>query len=209
MKVLVLGATGATGREIVRQALEQGHSLTVFARHPQNVGSANEAVRVLAGDVLDDSATLAAAIAGQDVVISALGVGRSFRSGGLIARSAPVIVRAMASHGVSRLIFLSACGVGGTWQLVPIGPRIFMRLLLRDIFADKEAGEDHIVRSDLDWTIVYPVMLTNGSRTGRYRAGEHLDLRGFPSVSRADVADFLIRQLTDPEYVRRGVLVSS
>jgi putative NADH-flavin reductase len=84
-----------------------------------------------------------------------------------------------------------------------------MRLLLRDIYADKEVGEKHILRSDVDWTIVYPVTLTNGPRTGHYRVGEHLELRGFPRVSRADVAHFLISQMSDTKYLRKGVLISS
>jgi putative NADH-flavin reductase len=209
MTVLVLGATGATGREVVAQALEQGHLVTVLVRHTETFGSTSDSVRLLSGDVADGSSLLAEAIRGQDAVISALGVGKSFKSGGLIARSAPLIVRAMTSQGVSRLIFLSACGVGSTVEMVPFVPRIFMRTLLRDIFADKQAGEEQIVQSDLNWTIVYPVMLTHGPRTGKYRIGDRLVLRGFPTVSRADVAHFLVRQLRDPENSRRGVLVSS
>ena len=94
-------------------------------------------------------------------------------------------------------------------QIEPIVPRIFMRVLLRDIFRDKEARENHIVQSDLDWTIAYPVTLTHGPRTGKYRVGEHLELSGFPAVSRADVAHFLVHQLSDSNYSRKGVIISS
>jgi hypothetical protein len=115
----------------------------------------------------------------------------------------------MEGGGVRRLIFTSAYGVGDTWRDVPLLPRTLMRLLFRDLYADKAAGEEHIRASGLDWTIVYTVTLTDGPRTGRYRAGERLALRGFPRVSRADVADFLVAQIEDRTYVRKGVLIGS
>jgi putative NADH-flavin reductase len=84
-----------------------------------------------------------------------------------------------------------------------------MGLLLGDLYHDKEAGEKYILSSDLDWTIVHPVTLTNGLRTGQYRVGERLDLHGFPRVSRADVAHFLISQIRDPKYLKKRVVISS
>lgn len=181
--------------------------MTVLVRSPQRLTVPPDRLRVVTGSVTDEGQTLTDAIRGQDVVISALGVGTSLKSGGLIARSLPAIVRAMESQGVRRLIFMSAYGVGSTWKDVPLLPRILMRVLLRDIYADKEAGEDALRRSGLDWTLVYPVTLTNGQATGRYRTGERLALRGFPTISRADVADFILTQLEDSTYVKKGVLV--
>jgi putative NADH-flavin reductase len=83
-----------------------------------------------------------------------------------------------------------------------------MRLLFRDLYGDKAAGEGALQRSGLDWTLVYPTTLTNGPRTGHYRAGERLALRGLPRISRADVADFLLTQLEDRTYLKKGVLIS-
>ena len=100
----------------------------------------NEWLRVVVGDVTSDSEALGDAVRRQDVVISALGTGKSFKSGGLIARSVPRILEAMRRHGVRRLIFTSAFGVGSTWRDVPIVPRIFARVLLRDVYADKQPG---------------------------------------------------------------------
>jgi putative NADH-flavin reductase len=168
-----------------------------------------ERVRVVRGDVTDDTEALTEAVRGQDVVISTLGVGNALRSGGLIARSAPVIVRAMHRQGIRRLIFTSAYGVGETWRDVPILPRMLMALLFRDLYTDKEIGEEAVRRSELDWTLVYPVTLTNGPRTATIRVGECLRLRGFPTISRADVADFILAQVEDRKYLRRGVLISS
>ncbi len=206
-KLLVLGASGGTGREVVRQALEQGHEVTALVRHPERLPAA-EGVRVIVGDVLRDRDALESAVRAQDAVISALGVGKSLRSGGLIARSTPAIVQVMQRLGVRRLIVTSAYGVGDTWRDVPAVPRFFIRTLLRDLYVDKAIGERPLRASGLDWTLVYPVTLTNGPRTGRYRAGERLTLRGFPTISRADVADFLLTQVEDRRYIRKGVLVS-
>ena len=206
--MLVLGATGGTGREVVSQALERGDGVTAFVRHPDRLGALADRIRVVRGSLPDDSHALAQALNGKDAVISTLGVGASFRPDGLIERSVPAIVRAMEASGVQRLVFTSAFGVGGTAMAVPALPRIFIALFLRAIYADKAAGEAILRGSSLAWTIVYPVMLSAGARTGRYRAGEDLQLRGFPRISRADVASFLLDQVEDVRYLRKGVLVS-
>jgi uncharacterized protein YbjT (DUF2867 family) len=208
-KILVLGATGGTGRQIVSKALQEGHEVTALVRRPEQDAGLPAGVRVLRGTIMDDPEPLDAAVRGQEVVISALGVGKALRSGSLIARSAPLIVRTMERQGIRHLIFMSAYGVGTTWTDVPILPRILMGLFFRDLYTDKEIGEEAVRRSNLDWTLVYPVTLTNGPRTGRYRVGERLRLRGFPTISRADVAEFILTQVEDRRYLRKGVLLSS
>lgn len=205
-KILVLGATGGTGRSLVEQAVGAGFSVTALVRSPDKLPPGT--VRVVTGDLTTDSAALHAAVSGQDAVISTLGVGQSFKSGHLISQSAPVIVAAMREHGVRRLVFTSAFGVGPTRRDTPMLPRVFIATLLRDVYKDKQAGEQAILTSDLDWTIVYPVGLTNGPRTGRYQVGERLSLKGFPRISRADVAEFLLRQVEDRSYIRKGVLIA-
>jgi putative NADH-flavin reductase len=209
MKLLVLGATGATGQQIVAQALEQGHDVTALVRDPGKLTARSERLRLITGSVPDQPQVVAEAVRGQDAVVSALGRGQSLKPGALIARSAPVIVSAMERQGVRRLIFVSALGVGATAGHLPIAMRVFQRLLLRAIAADKEIGEQVIRASNLDWTLVHPSGLTNRPKTGRYRSGEHLDLRGFPTIARADVAAFVLTQLRDPTYVRKTVTVSS
>lgn len=207
-KLLVLGATGGTGRALVEQAVAAGYDITVLVRAPERAPVATRPLRVVTGDLMRDGAVLDTVVAGQDAVVSTLGVGQSFTSGGLISRCAPAIVAAMRRHGVRRLVFTSAFGVGPTRPDTPWLPRLFMATLLRDVHRDKEAGEQAIRASDLDWTIVYPVGLTDGPRTGRWRAGEHLRLAGFPRISRGDVAEFLLRQVQDSTYLRKGVLVA-
>jgi uncharacterized protein YbjT (DUF2867 family) len=208
-RILILGATGGTGRSVVEQAAAMEFEVTVLVRTPDKLPATDRAVRVVTGDIRTDSPTVRSAYSGQDAVISALGVGQSFASGGLIAQAAPLIIGAMREHGVRRLVFTSAFGVGATWQDTPLVPRLFVKTLLRDVYADKAAGEQVIRNSGLDWTIVYPTGLTNGPRTEAIREGERLNLSGFPRVSRADVAAALLRQLDDRSFVGKGILVSS
>lgn len=207
-RLLVLGATGGIGRHVVDQAAAMGLEVTALVRSPDRLPSTGRPWRVVTGDIRNDSPAVRGAFAGQDAVLSAIGVGQSFKSGGLIARAAPLIVAAMRQHGVRRLVFTSAFGVGPTWQDTPLLPRLFVKTLLRDVYADKAAGEQVIKNSGLDWTIVYPAGLTNGPRTGTVRVGERLKLSGFPRVSRADVAAVLLQQLDDARFVGKGILVA-
>ena len=207
-RILVLGATGGTGRQVVEQAAAMGLEVTTLLRTPDKLAASSRSLRVVAGDVRTDSPTVRGAYAGQDAVISALGVGQSFKSGGLITHAAPKIIAAMREHGVRRLVFTSAFGVGPTWHDTPLVPRLFAKTLLRDVYADKAAGEQLIKDSGLDWTIVYPGGLTNGPRRGAARVGERLKLSGFPRVSRADVAAILLQQLDDLTFVGKGILVA-
>jgi putative NADH-flavin reductase len=204
MHLLVLGATGGTGREVVSQALAQGHDVTAFVRDRTRLPITSERLRVVEGDI--DG--LGETVEGQDAVISALGAGKSFKSDGLIQRAMPLIIDAMNRSGVRRLIFMSAFGVGDTWSDIPLLPRIFVRMLLRDLYADKAAAEQILSRSNLDWTLVYPAGLTNKARTGRYRTGEHIPLSGFPTIARADVAEFMLKQAGESRYSRKRVLIA-
>ena len=208
-RILVLGATGGTGRHVAAQAAAMGFEVTALVRSPDKLPSTERPLRVVTGDIRSDSPAVRDAFAGQHAVISTLGVGQSFKSGGLIGQAAPVIVAAMRQHGVRRLVFTSAFGVGPTWQDIPLVPRLFVKTLLRDVYADKAAGEQVIRGSDLEWTIVYPAGLTNAPRTGTARVGEHLTLSGFPRVSRADVATVLLQQLDDSRFVGKGILVAN
>lgn len=189
-------------------ALAKGYDVTAHVRDPQRLTVSSGGLRVITARIPEDGDALAAAIKGQDVVISTLGRGNSFRSENLFARAMPLVVREMAAAGVGRLILMSAYGVGITWRDVPTIPRLFSRTLLRGIYADKDIGEAHVLRSSLDWTIVYPPALTNKPATGRYRVGERLTLRGVPSIARADVAAFLVSQVEDRTYSRKGVLIA-
>ncbi len=209
MKLVVFGASGGTGREIIGQALDQGHEVTAFVRDPAKLAIKDSRLHIIEGDVLKDKLAVARAIAGRDAIICALGVGNSLKSTGLITGSLAAIVPAAEKHGVRRLILISAFGVGDSFRNAPLIPRLMYRSLLGDIYRDKKAGEDIVKASGLDWTIIHPVMLTTGPRTGTYRSGERLDLRGIPKVSRADVAHFALSQLMDKAFLRKTVVIST
>src|SRR5690349_3392027 len=208
MQLLVFGPTGGTGRAIVSQALEAGHRVTAFVRNPDKMPERHERLRVVAGDAASGAPSLGEAMRGQDVVLSALGVSKSLTPHGLIQRSVTSILAEMQAHHVRRLIFTSALGVGESTRDTPLPLRIFMRLFLREVYADKLAGELLIRRSPLDWTIVQPALLTNGPLTRKYRSGEQLPLRGFARISRADTAHFILSQLDDRAYLRKVVKVA-
>ena len=208
MKLLVLGATGATGKHIVSQALEAGHDVTVFARDPAKAGPERPRLRVIAGD-FNNSAALAGAMRGQDAVLSAIGRGYSFKSEHLIERAVPVIIAVMETAGIRRLVFTSAYGVGDSFAGAPLVPRIFFSTLLRGIYADKLIGERAIRSSRLDWTIVQPTKMTDGPATRRYQSGERLPISGMASISRADVAHFLLRAAGDPAAIGKTIVVTN
>jgi putative NADH-flavin reductase len=203
--VLILGATGRTGQHLVTQGLEAGHEITALVRRHDAL-LPRERLRVAVGEL--NAQTLGQVTAGQDAVISALGRGQSFKSEALIQTSVPPILAAMLANGVHRLIWTSGIGAGETARDAPLFSRLFARTLLRDIYADKIAGEDMIRGSALDWTIVQPAQLTNGPLTRTYRHGERLTLSGLPKISRADTADFILRELEERRYVRKTVLLA-
>jgi putative NADH-flavin reductase len=204
-RLLVLGASGGTGQQVVAQALDQGHEVTAFVRDPEKLRTRHERLHVTVGDMIEGTGPLEQAMKGQDAVISALGRGQVLKSDHLIQRSVPRMLAAMESARVARLIFTSAIGVGNAFSEAPLFSKFVIRVILRHIYADKLMGEALIEKSDRDWTIVQPAGLTNGPLTQRYRAGDHLTHRSFATVSRADLAHFLLSQLDDRTYVRKIV----
>jgi putative NADH-flavin reductase len=208
MRVVVFGASGGTGRELVAQALSQGQHVTAFVRNPARLDVRSSELRVEQGDVTDVSA-VERTIQGQEAVICALGARSPLRRDRTLIEGVQHIVDAMTRYGTRRLVYLSFLGVlKGRAQLSFIGRAIVAPLLLRNVVADHEAKEHLVQRSGLEWVIVRPPRLTNGPRRGTYRHG--LDIRAesmIPTISRSDVADFMLRQLTDDTYVHRSPAV--
>ncbi len=207
-RIVVLGGSGPTGRQIVAKALEGGHTVTAIARRPERLAIQHPSLTAVAADVAAKDQALSRVLPGHDVVISALGRGQALRSQSLIARAAPSIVSAMEGAKISRLVFVSAYGVGGTapqeaWYL-----QLVFRVILANIYADKAIGEAIISRSALNWTILAPVILTDQPGTGRYSLREDLSIRGFARISRADVADGALRCMDDPASFRKRLVVA-
>jgi putative NADH-flavin reductase len=204
-RLLILGATGGTGLQLVSQALEAGNEVTAYVRDAAKLEVKHERLRVVVGPIVDQARPFREAMTGQDAVISTLGRGLSLQSEHVIERCVPPMLSAMKSHGVGRLIFTSAIGVGDAYSEAPLLSKLVIRVLLKDIYPDKLIGENLVRNSDLEWTIVQPAGLTNGRLTRRYRAAEHLRHRMVATISRADLAHFLLSQLEDRVYVRRIV----
>jgi putative NADH-flavin reductase len=208
MKLAIFGASGATGKQVVAQALARGDHVTALVRMPAKLSIEHSSFRLVQGDVVDPDA-VARAISGNDAVLSTLGVSRPLRRDPAVVEGVRNIVRAMERRGPARLIYLSFLGVHeGRSQVGFVLGRIMAPIIVRNEVADHEVKESVIRQSDLEWTIVRPVGLTNGLRTGDYGHGLHIRARSFfPTISRADVAEFMLNQVSDRSYIREAVAV--
>jgi putative NADH-flavin reductase len=209
MRLFILGATGGTGRALIDQALERGHRVTAFVRSPEKLGSPREGMSVVQGDPRRVDA-LQAAMPGHDAVLSALGPpwpGPTTIAGDC----ALTTVTAMREAGVRRLLVV---GVAVLFEDQGILTAILRGTLLRNVAKDSAEMERVVTASDLDWTIARPPRLTNGPLTRHYGAeDDHMPRDGrsaaTATLSRADVAHFLLEELEHPAHVRRIVGLAS
>jgi putative NADH-flavin reductase len=208
MKVIVFGATGGTGALMVEQALSAGHEVTAFVRNPAKHHLKHPKMTLAQGDVLN-SKLVANAIVGQDAVISALGPISPFIPG-LMETAAKNITKAMQKHGIRRLIFSGGTVIRDPQDRPSLTDKLIKALMSipgREVLRDAENSDDLIRAANLDWTIVrFPTILTNGPRTGQYRTG----YLGSASLilSRADGADFVVRELSNPKFIRQAPVIS-
>jgi putative NADH-flavin reductase len=196
MKLAVLGATGGVGLEIVRQAIERGHSVTAFARSPERLKPFQDRICVKQGNLLNSS-ELERAIEGHDAVLSGFGprVPIAKADANLLRDFAAALITAMQHSGVKRVVAVSTAFLFKDSIMPPA--HLFGRLFFPGIVVDAGAMEQIIAASGLDWTIVRPPQLTDKPYTGKYRVREgHLPRFGF-NISRADVADCFIRVVED------------
>jgi len=191
MKVAVLGATGGTGREVVDQALRAGHKVSALVRAPGAL-PAHERLRLVMGDVGQQDA-VEDVVRGQDVVISALGT-EAKGPVTICAEGARAVLAAMASAQVGRLVAVSAHGAAESRDRSPYCLAVWLSE------AEKMRMEALIRACDVQWTIVRPPALSNRAHTGAYRTGTDLKIRPTSKVSRADLADFLLREATTPAF---------
>src|SRR5437762_1756360 len=201
-RVLVIGATGGTGRQLVQQALDQGHQVTAFVRRPSKLQIEHANLRIVKGDVLD-YASVESAMVGQSAVLSALGHKRFFYPNKIQSNGMRNILRAMTTCNVPRLICETALGIGNSVGRLGLPHTFFILPLILPFYMwDKLRQEELIAASDRDWVIVRPGVLTNGEARGDYRHGPKVGSYLWPvRISRADVADFMLKQLTDDAYV--------
>jgi putative NADH-flavin reductase len=206
MRIAVFGASGGTGREVVKQALAAGHQVTALARNPASLDSADPNLTVVAGNVLDIEA-VQQALTGADVAVVSLG-STANNPDNIVSQGTQVILDAIGQlGGPRRIVVVSSIGVGDSKDQVPFAFKMLMKTVLRKAIEDKERQEALVKASGLDWIIVRPGGLTDGSATGQYQAG--LDPKiSAGQVSRADVAAFVLQQLTDDTYLRQAPAIT-
>ncbi|MBV9387299.1 MAG: SDR family oxidoreductase [Chroococcidiopsidaceae cyanobacterium CP_BM_ER_R8_30] len=206
MKILIFGATGATGQCLVEQALELGYEVTAFARNPSAITYEHPLLKVVRGDVLEP-ALVNTAMAGQDAVLCALGV-QSFSDTNVLSTGMKNIIAAMEKSGTRRIVCESSLGVGDSRQQTGfIFGKIIVPLVFKGLFKDKERQENLLCQSQLDWVIVRPARLTNGPGKGVYKAVVDRSKAG-SQISRADVAAFMLEQLKCEKYLKQKVVIA-
>lgn len=214
MRLTVFGATGGTGRQLVRQALDAGHEVTAVVRDPARLPLREEEtarLRVVTADVTD-AAALTPLVAGRDAVLSALGATGN-KTAGIASRGTRAILRAMADAGPRRYVGVSAAPVAEWGE----GENLFFRTVvvtlvrraLREVYEDLAVMEEAVRASGLDWTLVRPPKLTDGPATGTYQRAVGGNVPRSHSVSRADLAAAILAMVEDPETVKQGVGVAA
>lgn len=215
MKVLIFGATGATGRCLMDQALVLGYKVTAFARNPSAMpqgglhkapAEGHDGLSVVRGDVLEP-ASVEAAMVGQDAVLCALGV-KSLSGTTVLSTGTKNIIAAMEKSGTRRIVCESSLGVGDSRnQTGFVFGKIIVPLIFKGLFEDKERQERALRQSNLEWVIVRPARLTNDPPKGEYRVVTDNAKVGI-QISRADVADFMLEQLTHERYLKKTVAIA-
>lgn len=209
-RVLIIGATGGTGRQIVEQALERGYTVTALVRSPSKLQLKHPRLSIIQGDVLDEDA-VDRAIAGQDAVLCALGHKQFFYPTRILSEGTRNILRAMETHGVARLVCETSLGIGDSAGRMGLYYTFFViPLILPFYYWDKTRQERLIARSNVEWVIVRPGALTNGEKQRHLRESGHAG--GFVRtvrISRADVADFMLDQLAPGTHLRTALGVCS
>lgn len=197
-KILVVGAAGKSGAAVVAEALARGVGVTAYVRSRAKAAGLPSGVAIVEGDG-KDAAALARALPGHDAVVVTAG-GRAEPVSAEVARA---VVLAMTQSGVARLIDYSAYGANDGAGLY----RWVMQTLAKTVAADKIELEKVLAASGLEWTAVRPGVLTDGGKSGKLRAGTGVVLKGFPQISRADVAQFVLDELQTPRFVRAAPVV--
>src|SRR5215472_98851 len=202
-RVLIVGATGGTGRQLVEQAVERGYTVTALVRNPSKLPISHPQLNVMQGDVLDEG-TVKKVMAGRDAVLCALGHKQFFYPTRILSDGIRNILRAMEAQGVSRLVCETSLGIGGSAFRMGLYYTFFViPVILPFYYWDKTRQEKLIEGSSTEWVIVRPGVLTNGKKKGRLRQGSRVgSFLWTVRISRADVAEFMLDQLAAESYLR-------
>lgn len=211
MKLFLIGATGRTGAEIVKQALINNDEIVAYVRTPSKLNINDPKLTIVKGQ-LDDVDTMAAAMKGCEAILVTLGNPISNSSGKLFSFAIPDIIKAMDQAKIKRLISLSALGVGTTLANTSYPYRMGAKGFLKGNFADHEAGESQLNDSDLNWTTVHPGPLFNGKKTGNplvRDAASGFKMPGAPRTYRSDVAQVMLRIIKDRKTFGKQLIMCS
>lgn len=207
MKILVFGAGGGVGGLLVEQALAAGHEVTAFVRDAS--GFDRPGARVIEGDVLD-AAAVASAVAGHDAVLDTIGGTTPWKRTGLEPDAARNIAEGMRESGVRRLVVTSAMGVGDSGEVAgSFYEYLLVPTFLRGTMKDKAEMEQDLKAADLDWVVVRPAGLTDGEPTGRVKVYEPGSGDKAHKIARADVAAFMLEQVTSDRHLRQAVTIAT
>lgn len=202
MNILILGATGRVGSQIVNHALYDGHHVTVLVRTPEKIQITNEKLTIIQGNVLNED-DIVRSIGGVDVVISALNTdGATTLSEGM-----PLIIEAMKSEGIQRIITIGTAGILQS-RSTPQSMRYELRASKgRSVRAAKEHHKVYTMlkQSSLEWTIVCPTYLPDGESIGEYRMDDDFLPEGGTEISVSDTAEFTFSQIKSGDYIKSRV----
>ncbi|MDE0678442.1 MAG: NAD(P)H-binding protein [Acidimicrobiales bacterium] len=203
MRVIIFGATGKTGRHAVRRALDDGHETTAFGRSVERL-DAEDRLTLARGDVFD-AEVVADAVDGHDAVIVCLG-SANLKDRTTLTSGTQNIVDAVDRHGVERLVVVSAAGVGDSWAQNPVSSKLMFKTMLRNVFADHQSQEEAVRRSNTNWTIVRPAVLSDKLERRSVTASNSSPTK---RIHRAALAGFLVDQLDDSTYIWQAITVTS
>lgn len=209
MNVVVFGATGRVGRKVVAGGIARGHEMTAAVRDPKRIRARQRIPRIVTCDLLD-AEQVGGAVAEADAVILVVRSLSAFFPGEVHSRGTANVVAAMKANAVRRLVCVSAAGTNDDYD--PNLPTFFTRvtrpLLLSRVWPELHSMETRVMGSGLDWTLVHVARLTNGPAEGHYRAEEGHSIAGGLKISRADVADFMLKELERGDWIGRHVALA-
>ncbi|MEW6144823.1 MAG: SDR family oxidoreductase [Thermodesulfobacteriota bacterium] len=209
MKLLVVGASSGIGAALAEQAVREGHGVTALVRRPERMRPGAVGVRIVKGDIRDKD-KVSAAVAGQDAVCITIGINPSFRPVTVFSEGTRAVVEAMKRHSVRKLICVTGIGAGDSRGHGGfLYDRIVFPILLKRIYEDKDVQESIVRNSSLEWVIVRPGFLTNGPVTCRYSVLTDLTGVTCGSISRGDVAHFILRELESMKHAGQTLLLTS
>lgn len=205
-RILLIGSTGPTGREILARAREEHVPIRALARNPTSLSASEIPTNAVArGDVLDRN-SLTAALAGIEAVMCVLGTKLTMKPVTLLSEGTRNLIDAMREAGARRLCCITGMGAGDSRGHGGfLYDRLVLATLLRSIYQDKDRQEQLVRTSGLDWVLVRPARLVTGAAKGSYREITQFTNERMTTIMRPDVAHFVVRELTQPRYSRQTV----